>query len=77
MWPDFGIIGAAMGELLEDRGYTALLGAFGPALLDPTGSRPSAIRYVRSTLSPRSSVISRFFLLTTTRSARKTPHRIT
>ena len=38
----FGIIGAAMRELLEDRGYTALLGAFGPALLDPTGSRPSA-----------------------------------
>ena len=28
--------------LLEDPGYAALLGAFGPALLDATGSRPSA-----------------------------------
>ena len=28
--------------LLEDPGYAAVLGAFGPALLDPTGSRPSA-----------------------------------
>jgi phosphoenolpyruvate carboxylase len=32
----------AMAELVEDRGYAALLGAFGPALLDPTGSRPAA-----------------------------------
>ncbi len=32
----------AMQELVEDPGYAALLGAFGPALLDPTGSRPSA-----------------------------------
>ena len=38
----FASIGSAMGELVEDPGYAALLGAFGPALLDPTGSRPSA-----------------------------------
>ena len=31
-----------MKELVENPGYAALLGAFGPALLDPTGSRPSA-----------------------------------
>ena len=29
-----------MHELVEDPGYASLLGAFGPALLDPTGSRP-------------------------------------
>lgn len=29
-------------QLVEDAGYAALLGAFGPALLDPSGSRPSA-----------------------------------
>jgi phosphoenolpyruvate carboxylase len=33
---------AAMGALVEDPGYGALLGAFGPALLDRTGSRPAA-----------------------------------
>jgi phosphoenolpyruvate carboxylase len=38
----FATIGTTMGELVEDPGYAALLGAFGPALLDPTGSRPSA-----------------------------------
>ncbi len=38
----FATIGAAMGELVEDPGYAALLGAFGPSLLDPTGSRPAA-----------------------------------
>ncbi len=32
----------AMQELVEDPGYAALLGAFGPALLDRTGSRPAA-----------------------------------
>ncbi len=32
----------AMQALVEDPGYAALLGAFGPALLDPTGSRPAA-----------------------------------
>jgi phosphoenolpyruvate carboxylase len=38
----FGAIRAGMAGLVEDAGYAALLGAFGPALLDPTGSRPSA-----------------------------------
>ncbi len=38
----FGSSRAAMQELVADPGYAALLGAFGPALLDPTGSRPSA-----------------------------------
>ena len=33
---------AAMEALVEDPGYGALLGAFGPALLDRTGSRPTA-----------------------------------
>ena len=48
----------AMQELVEDRGYAALLGTFGPALLDRTGSRavaretdglggPAAIRHPR------------------------------
>ncbi len=38
----FTTIGSGMRDLVEDPGYAALLGAFGPALLDPTGSRPSA-----------------------------------
>jgi phosphoenolpyruvate carboxylase len=38
----FATIRANMEGLVEDKGYAALLGAFGPALLDPTGSRPSA-----------------------------------
>ncbi len=38
----FATIQSEFGELVEDPGYAALLGAFGPALLDPTGSRPSA-----------------------------------
>ncbi len=38
----FATVGSGMRELVEDPGYAALLGAFGPALLDPTGSRPSA-----------------------------------
>ena len=33
---------AGMQELVEDAGYAALLGAFGPALLDRSGSRPAA-----------------------------------
>ena len=33
---------AAMAGLVDDPGYAALLGAFGPALLDRTGSRPAA-----------------------------------
>ena len=45
--PDFAAdfftgLGAAMGALVEDPGYAALLGAFGPALIDKTGSRPAA-----------------------------------
>ena len=38
----FATCRAGMMELVEDAGYAGLLGAFGPALLDPTGSRPSA-----------------------------------
>lgn len=38
----FATIGAQMRELVEDPGYAALLGAFGPALIDVTGSRPAA-----------------------------------
>ena len=38
----FAAIGTSMQELVEDPGYAALLGAFGPALLDKTGSRPAA-----------------------------------
>ncbi len=38
----FATIQAGMTQLVEDPGYAALLGAFGPALIDPTGSRPAA-----------------------------------
>ena len=38
----FATIRVGMEGLVEDQGYAALLGAFGPALIDPTGSRPSA-----------------------------------
>ena len=38
----FATVRTNMEALVEDTGYGALLGAFGPALLDPTGSRPSA-----------------------------------
>ena len=38
----FATIRDGMEGLVEDAGYAALLGAFGPALLDRTGSRPSA-----------------------------------
>jgi phosphoenolpyruvate carboxylase len=38
----FSTIRAGMAGLVEDAGYGAMLGAFGPALLDRTGSRPSA-----------------------------------
>jgi len=38
----FATIRSAMDGLVEDAGYAALLGAFGPSLLDKTGSRPSA-----------------------------------
>ena len=38
----FGTARTQMQALVEDPGYAALLGAFGPSLLDPTGSRPAA-----------------------------------
>ena len=38
----FATIRHEMAILVEDPGYAALLGAFGPGLLDRTGSRPSA-----------------------------------
>jgi phosphoenolpyruvate carboxylase len=37
----FASVGMSMQGLVEDPGYASLLGAFGPALLDPTGSRPA------------------------------------
>ncbi len=45
--PDFAAdffmtAGLGMQGLVEDPGYAGLLGAFGPALLDKTGSRPAA-----------------------------------
>ena len=38
----FATVRSAMADLVEDTGYGALLGAFGPALIDRTGSRPAA-----------------------------------
>src|SRR5271165_6326359 len=38
----FATIRSGMAGLVEDAGYAALLGAFGPSLLDRTGSRPAA-----------------------------------
>jgi phosphoenolpyruvate carboxylase len=38
----FATCRVGMEELVADAGYAALLGAFGPALLDPSGSRPAA-----------------------------------
>ncbi len=38
----FATVRAGMEELVDDEGYAALLGAFGPALVDRTGSRPAA-----------------------------------
>jgi len=38
----FSTIASGMIDLVEDPGYAALLGAFGPALIDRTGSRPPA-----------------------------------
>ncbi len=38
----FAACGSGMVDLVEDEGYAGLLGAFGPALLDKTGSRPAA-----------------------------------
>ncbi len=47
----FSAIGVGMTELVEDPGYAGLLGAFGPALIDRTGSRPAA-RQTDSSGSP-------------------------
>ncbi len=38
----FATIASSMTDLVEDPGYAALLGAFGPSLIDRTGSRPPA-----------------------------------
>ncbi|TCI00296.1 phosphoenolpyruvate carboxylase [Roseococcus sp. SYP-B2431] len=38
----FATVRREFGELVEDPGYAALLGGFGPGLLEKTGSRPSA-----------------------------------
>ncbi|WP_428485293.1 phosphoenolpyruvate carboxylase [Rhodopila sp.] len=38
----FATIRSGMEGLVEDAGYAALLGAYGPSLLDRTGSRPAA-----------------------------------
>jgi phosphoenolpyruvate carboxylase len=38
----FATVRTSMQALVEDPGYAALLGAFGPALIDRTGSRPPA-----------------------------------
>jgi phosphoenolpyruvate carboxylase len=38
----FATVQTSMQALVEDPGYAALLGAFGPALIDRTGSRPAA-----------------------------------
>jgi phosphoenolpyruvate carboxylase len=38
----FTSVRQSMTALVADQGYAGLLGAFGPALLDPSGSRPSA-----------------------------------
>ncbi len=38
----FATVRAGMQGLVEDPGYAALLGTFGPALIDRTGSRPAA-----------------------------------
>jgi phosphoenolpyruvate carboxylase len=38
----FATVRREFGQLVEDPGYAALLGGFGPGLLEKTGSRPSA-----------------------------------
>ncbi len=38
----FATIRGSMEELVRDPGYAAMLGTFGPALIEQTGSRPSA-----------------------------------
>ena len=38
----FGTVRQEMADLVDDPGYAALIGTFGPSLLDTTGSRPTA-----------------------------------
>ncbi|HET6184526.1 MAG TPA: phosphoenolpyruvate carboxylase [Acetobacteraceae bacterium] len=38
----FATVRTSMQDLVEDQGYAALLGVFGPSLIDRTGSRPPA-----------------------------------
>ena len=38
----FGTVRSEMASLVDDAGYAALIGTFGPSLLDKTGSRPAA-----------------------------------
>jgi phosphoenolpyruvate carboxylase len=38
----FATVRAGMEALVDDQGYAALLGTFGPSLIDVTGSRPTA-----------------------------------
>ncbi|MDG6094857.1 phosphoenolpyruvate carboxylase [Acetobacter sp. AN02] len=56
--PDFSsdfflTIADEMGDLVEDPGYADLLGAFGPSLIDKTGSRPSARQTEGGGATPR------------------------
>ncbi|WP_373322028.1 phosphoenolpyruvate carboxylase [Acetobacter oeni] len=49
----FSTIAEGMTGLVADRGYADLLGAFGPALIDKTGSRPAARQSEGRGASPR------------------------
>lgn len=49
----FSSISEGMQALVEDPGYAALLGAFGPALIDRTGSRPPARQSAEAATSTR------------------------
>ncbi|ARW11253.1 phosphoenolpyruvate carboxylase [Acetobacter ascendens] len=49
----FSSISEGMKKLVEDPGYAALLGAFGPSLIDRTGSRPPARQSAESATHKR------------------------
>ena len=49
----FSTIAEAMTGLVDDPGYAAVLGAFGPSLIDKTGSRPAARQTEGGGVSPR------------------------
>ncbi|MBV1836529.1 phosphoenolpyruvate carboxylase [Acetobacter estunensis] len=49
----FSTIADAMTELVADRGYADVLGAFGPSLIDKTGSRPAARQSEGRGVTPR------------------------